>query len=208
MSDIMQITEFFKHCSWIFSKENDLSDITWAMCMSSENFRNDFLHFFFPNIEIKEDIRIEREKTKDDSRPDFHIENGEDIFLIENKINDKNHHFDQYVKTFNIKPENLGYITNYEIDKKYLDKKYSIKTWEELYNKFSSDIKDENQKDELLLKGYLEYVKAVCGIIKINKVMKLDGIYSLFSLMEILKTLSQRKTEDFELTPWYSNRWN
>jgi hypothetical protein len=64
----MQIKDFFKHFSWKFAKENDLSDITWAMCMASENFRDTFLHFFFPNMIIDKDITIEREKAEEDSR--------------------------------------------------------------------------------------------------------------------------------------------
>ena len=86
----MQVTDFFKYCSGKFYKENDLSDITWAICRSSSFFKDSFLHFFFPDMNIKKDISMEREKSEDDSRPDFYINNGGEIYLIENKINDKN----------------------------------------------------------------------------------------------------------------------
>ena len=59
----MQIIDYFKYCSWKFAKENDLSDITWAMCMSSEVFRDSFLLFFFPNMVIEKDILIPRIMT-------------------------------------------------------------------------------------------------------------------------------------------------
>ena len=54
--------DFFRFLSDKFRKENDLSDITWAMCQSCESFRQYFLKFFFPEIQLDEDISIEREK--------------------------------------------------------------------------------------------------------------------------------------------------
>ena len=184
-----------------------MSDITWAMCQSCESFRDAFLRFFFPEIQIEKSIIIEREKSEDDSRPDFYIENNGKIYLIENKIYDTNHHFGQYDYTFNVDPNRFGYITNYEIfDDNIRQKGYRLHTWEELYNYFSkkTPVTDEEKP---LLKGYLEYIKNVCGIIKIEKPMKLDGIYSLFSLMEIFeKKLAKREEELFSVSFYNSNK--
>ncbi len=202
----MQIIDYFKYCSWKFAKENDLSDITWAMCMSSEVFRDSFLLFFFPNMVIEKDILIEREKSADDSRPDFYINNGGVTYLIENKINDRNHHFGQYDVAFHVTPEKFGYITNYKIyEKEIIDKKYPLRTWEELYDRFSERIPEETE-EKFLWEGYLEYVKNVCGIIKIDKPMKLEGLYSLFSLIEILeKKLCDRDTDEFRVKKYNMN---
>lgn len=199
--------EFFRSVSYKFRKENDLSDITWAMCQSCETFRNTFLKFFFPEIQIDGNVYIEREKSEEDSRPDFFIENGGVIYLIENKIYDTNHHFGQYDVTFNIAPSKFGYITNYCIDDEVIRKKgYRLHTWEELYNSFSKILTD-NTEEVQLWHGYLEYVKNVCGIIKIEEPMKLDGIYSLFSLMEIIeKKLTNRKEDLFEVKLYNSNK--
>lgn len=202
----MQIKDFFKHFSWKFAKENDLSDITWAMCMASENFRDTFLHFFFPNMIIDKDITIEREKAEEDSRPDFYIDNRGVVFLIENKINDKNHHFGQYDDTFKVTPQRFGYITNYTIfDKNILEEGYSLKTWKELYDHFLLFMPDNNE-EKLLWEGYLEYVKNVCGIVIIDKLMKLEGIYSLYSLMEIIeKKLCDRENSEFTIKKYNMN---
>ena len=94
------------------NKENDLSDITWALCNASHKFKEVFLKFFFPEIQISPDVVIEREISKDDSRPDFVIHNGSELYIIENKINDQAHHFGQYEKAFKVTPERFGYIAN------------------------------------------------------------------------------------------------
>ena len=75
----MQTKDFFETLSFRLKNENDLSDITWAMCLSCESFRNDFLHFFFPEMVIDKNISIEREVSENDSRPDFLIENKDRI---------------------------------------------------------------------------------------------------------------------------------
>lgn len=199
--------DFFRSVSYKFRKENDLSDITWAMCQSCESFRNSFLKFFFPDIQINRNISIERERFEKDSRPDFYIDNGGELYLIENKIYDTNHHFGQYDLTFNVPPRRFGYITNYIIDDEVIRKNgYKLHTWEELFYVFIKNFPD-NVEEQQLWKGYLEYVKNVCGIIKIDEPMKLDGIYSLFSLMEILeKKLTNRKEELFEVRLYNTNK--
>lgn len=199
--------DFFRFLSYKFRKENDLSDITWAMCQSCESFRQSFLTFFFPEIQLDEDICIEREKSEEDSRPDFFINNGDVIYLIENKINDTSHHFGQYDKTFGIPPQRFGYITNYRIDDDAINKEgYRLHTWEELFDNFSNNL-PEQKEDQQLWKGYLEFVKNVCGIIKIERPMKLDGIYSFFSLMEILeKKLATRNEQQFAVKFYDRNK--
>lgn len=203
----MHTQEFFKYVSQKFRKENDLSDITWAMCQSCESFRDAFLKFFFPEIQIEKSISIEREKAEDDSRPDFFIENNSEIYLIENKINDTNHHFGQYDTTFNISPNHFGYITNYVIyDENVRKGGYRLHTWEELYNSFLNKLPD-NYEEQRLWKGYLDYVKNVCGIIKIDKPMNLNGLTSLSSFVEILdKPLSNRNEDDFSLSLYDKNK--
>ena len=199
--------DFFRFLSDKFRKENDLSDITWAMCQSCESFRQYFLKFFFPEIQLDEDISIEREKSEEDSRPDFFIDNGGVIYLIENKINDTSHHFGQYDQTFGIPPQRFGYITNYRIDDEAINKEgYRLHTWEELFDNFSNNL-PKKEEDQQLWKGYLEFVKNVCGIIKIDKPMKLNGIYSLFSLMEIFeKKLATREEKQFAVKFYERNK--
>lgn len=180
--------------------ENDLSDITWALCLSSHSFQSLFLNFFFPDTEFLNITRFEREKSEGDSRPDFLIENNGIIYLIECKIYDRNHHFEQYTSTFKIPNERLGYITNY----KMTQNGFSVKTWEELYDHVTNNI-PESENEKALWTGYLKYLKSVCGIIKITKKMDLKGMYSLYSFTELLKKLVNRTKTNFELR-YYSNK--
>ena len=202
----MQIQDFFRFISYKFRTENDLSDITWAMCQSCESFRDSFLKFFFPHIKVDKSISIEREKSESDSRPDFYVDNGGELYLIENKIYDTNHHFGQYDNTFNVDPDRFGYITNYRIDSdEIIIKGYRLHTWEELYDTLSKKIPDDEEELQLW-HGYLEYLKNVCEIIKIEKPMKLDGIYSLFSLMQLFGKLTKREEEQFKILTYNTNK--
>lgn len=200
--------QFFSCLSKRMYNENRLSDITWALCKVSDNFKYVFINFFFEDLE-KEDCRkieIEREKQQDEGRPDFYFEFDNKVFIVENKINDPNHHFHQYLQICK-EPLYLGYITNYVIKdedeiyengnvikwKELYNEGFRAHTWEELYDYMNTYIKNNsnalNDEEINFWEGYLEYVKKVCSIIKIKKVMKIDGLYSLFSLMTILEKL-------------------
>ena len=199
------ISQFFNSLSIKFRKENDLSDITWAMCQACDSFRNAFLCFFFKDFDTSADVIIEREKSEDDCRPDFVIDCNGETYIIENKIYDTNHHFGQYDKAFNVTPQRIGYIANYPItDKEIVSKGYPIRTWEQLYESFLNNL-PEDEEDKIIWKGYLCYLKNVCNIIKIEIPMKLNGIHSLYSLIKVFEKLSNRIEEDFELFIYHSN---
>ena len=200
--------QFFASLADRVYNENRLSDITWVMCQISDDFKFSFVKFFFKDLE-KEDCRIieiEREIQQDEGRPDFYFEFDNKVFLIENKINDRNHHFHQYLQTCK-DPSHLGYITNYTIKdeddinengnvnkwKELYNEGFRVHTWEEFYDYMKTSMEKDpytlNEEERSLWEGYLVYVKKVCSIIKINKVMKLDGLYSLYSFVAILKKL-------------------
>lgn len=153
------LLKFFGELATYFRKENDLSDVTVALCNADNEFKEIFLKFFFPQINVSEVSNILREVPDDsakDSRVDILIKtNDENIsYLIEVKIYDQNHHFGQYEKAYRIPKERFGYITNYNCKKEG----YVIKTWEEFYN---NCCKNSNNP---FIKAYGEYLKNVCGI--------------------------------------------
>lgn len=212
--------QFFSFLSDRMYNENRLSDITWALCQVSDNFKYSFVKFFFKDLK-KEDCReieIEREKQQEDGRPDFYFEFDNKVFLIENKIKDPNHHFHQYLNTCE-EPSHLGYITNYAIEdeddindngsvikwKELYNEGFRVHTWEEFYDYMNTYIKNNsntlNEEERNLWEGYLEYVKKLCSIIKINKIMKIDGLFSLFSLMTILEKICREgKSNNYTLS--------
>lgn len=205
VSQNSMITRFLESLSYRVNNENALSDITWSLCNSSPTFREVFLKFFFPDMQISPDVEIEREIAANDSRPDFVIYNGEETYLIENKINDHNHHFGQYDKTFNVAPERFGYIANYVIPQPKQDKHYQIRTWEGFY-RYLGTVHTENEQEHSLFEGFRVYLKNVCNIIEFTKPMNVEGIYSLYQLMEILNKLCNREEETYVVKVYNQNR--
>ena len=70
MAKIM-LAEFISNLSYRFRSENNLSDVTWTLCQTSDKFQCVFLRFFFPWMdEDCGEIYILREQSNDDSSPD------------------------------------------------------------------------------------------------------------------------------------------
>lgn len=183
--------EFFKQLSMYYDKENDLSNITCVMCNSSVFFKEKFIHFFFPELDVNSITSIQREVCDDDdmhSRVDMFITvAGDDKpYLIEVKIYDENHHFGQYEVAYKVPKERLGYITNY-VCTEGIEKGYDVKTWNEWYNVLTDSlplIKDEEEKH--LAQGYLVYLREVCGICNIVTSLEFDD-HSEKSFMDSLR---------------------
>lgn len=77
-----------------------------VLCNTSPRFRDYFLHYFFPKMQVERSVILDREISKDGSRVDFIIHNKNETYIIENKINDKNHHFGVGFTTKKIGPKN------------------------------------------------------------------------------------------------------
>lgn len=151
--------KFFGGLANFFRKENDLSDVTVALCNADDEFKKVFLDFFFPQINVDELEPLRREvpdNSLKDSRVDILIETKDKRtqYLIEVKIYDQNHHFGQYETAYKVSKEQFGYITNYRCKKEG----YIVKTWEDFYN---DCCKNSNNP---LIKAYGEYLNNVCGI--------------------------------------------
>ena len=167
---------FFQSLAERKKNENDLSDVTYALCQSDEVFKQFFLDFFFGDGKIdihKEKVEIVREQSYDEGRPDFTVNVGNDTYLIEVKIWDSNHHFDQYRSILEKKNEatgHLGYIANYtikdddlsELDKNALkvvcDNGRTVKTWKQLVSR----LEKYQSFNDAVIKSYLSFVRNVC----------------------------------------------
>ena len=183
------VESFISNLSKRLYNENDLSDITWTMCVTSDNFLEAFLGFFFPDEKFGK-VSIQREVSDEDSRPDFYFEHDGKIYLIECKIGDRNHHFEQYTTHYEIPNERLGYITNYPMRKEG----FVVHTWTDLYLYLSKCIPQEELE---LWIGYLKYVKQVCNIFIPKQPMNLDGMYSLYTFYKLLDEVFVCDNEKF-----------
>lgn len=177
---------FFEALSHRLRHENDLSDMVYALCASNPQFKQFFLNFFFPDKNLKkEEVSINREVSYDDgSRPDFEIRSGDDIYFVEAKIWDRNHHFGQYAQTLSHfkgyssdeVASHLGYITNYAIKKSELleadqgvfDKVSAcrgVRTWQEFraeLEKCAGKLEDQYWATGEDIQGFVVYCKKVC----------------------------------------------
>lgn len=197
------IISFFKRIGSFLQNENDLSDITCAICHSSENFKKWFIGFFFPNLDVSKISTIEREvpdEKENHSRVDLMIRLVNDPlpYLIEVKIYDRHHHFGQYEDAYGVDRNRLGYITNYIC---YEGKKlgYDVKTWNEWYSILESHILSFPESEEKsLCSGYLVYLKQVCGFANVVKSLSADKD-TLEELMKTMKASLIACYEDLEL---------
>mgnify|MGYP004666717205 CR=1 FL=1 len=169
------LSSFFSALAERAYKENDLSDVTYALLEANKAFRQFFLDFFFPHEGlVGEKVVIEREHVLGDSRPDFWIRSGSEVYLVEVKIWDGGHHFEQYHKILGEEGAKdgrwarLGYIANYSLcdvnvcedgtSRKASELGCGLHTWEEFAKRLESD----DCSGDPLVQGYLDYLKRVC----------------------------------------------
>lgn len=192
---------FFGALSSKFRKENDLSDLTWAMIVSSPFFKEKWLRFFFSEdlLQFDDVSSIDREVIDEQglgSRADFVIKTfGGDVFVIEVKIGDTNHHFGQYEKAYRISRDHFGYIVNYPL----IVEGYTIKQWKEFYVGLHSSIDsivDEEEKN--LVSGYCNYLKNVCFIMTVDHLIDIERLASLCDLAKAFQLVISQPHDDFE----------
>ena len=193
------ISCFFANLAPRFGKENDLSDMTWAMCQASPCFMEEWIHFFFKDLDVKDIEYIEREVPDDDnsgSRVDFRITVKDDSkpYLIEVKIWDQNHHFGQYEKAYKVGKERLGYITNYHLIKEG----YDVKQWREFYDTLKSGLENNSfaEEEAALIRGYCEYLKNTCGFVMITEKIDITKMTSLYDLTLVLREVAEQLKDD------------
>ncbi len=177
----VELKAFFEALARRLSKENHLSEVTYALCQSDEVFKQFFLDFFFGNgtIDVYRDkVEITREQSFNNGRPDFTIRVGNrEVYLVEVKIWDDKHHFADYRKILEDEYDSqkeavghLGYISNYIINKENLSENdrdayeiicqdgSTVKTWKD----FASRLEAYQAFNDPVIKGYLNYIRSVC----------------------------------------------
>ena len=181
------LVSFFQAFAERAYKENDLSDVTYAVCRSDERFMQLMLEFFFgKNVRVDNVKTFEREHSVDMGRPDFWIETKDgEVYIIEVKIGDWKQHFEQYHELLKrqklLKSDqawgHLGYIANYKLvtteNGKGINEHCHIRTWQE----FKLAIEKSDCMNNQLVEAYVQYLKSVCHFyeVKIPDGWKMHG---------------------------------
>ena len=195
------IDSFFSALTTRFRNENDLSDFTWAMIQSSPFFKEQWFDFFFKEkLSVDRIDSVERESMDFQSmgsRADFVINTLDgDRFVIEVKINDTNHHFDQYVKAYKIPNDHLGYITNYP--KK--EEGFIVKEWKDFYYSLKSSSDDlQNNEEKDMIRGYCTYLENICSIMDVKNIIDIEKMSSLYDLTKAFKLIVERSTDKYQV---------
>lgn len=190
-------------------KENHLSDVTWALAKNCPEFQKIFAEFF--GFGFNPNLRTEI--TREDSigkrnRVDILIENGDTVFVVENKIYGKDCHIEQYGRVKKVHDKSvgkLGLITNYRIDERLgvKSRNYNFtdpRTWEEFTQCLEGNLRSGvvSSEWEEVIAGYVEYVKGACSIMKIKEI-RFDSITSLVYFNRLVKkTILQFQSEKFD----------
>lgn len=174
-------------------KENDLSDMTYALCAGNREFRQFFLDFFFRDSRLNaEEVDIYREWTDDaGNRPDFYIidENDKRHYFVEVKLWDGNLHFNDYRKSLDelnsgggqsgtsVSTINLGYIAAYKIDTTKIDERCSVHTWLEFY----TELKKLSFLNDSAIRGYGKFLCSVAGLERADQSEEDVRVYTAFN---------------------------
>jgi hypothetical protein len=203
---LMETDVFFSKLAERLSSENDLSDITWALCSSNDAFQKIFLDYCFKES-IKNDIYdIEREFVKDNKRPDFVItDNEKGKYLLEVKIKDQDIHED-YKKIF--KDFTRAFIDNYPFPENEKNKKIYdyYGTWHELIDIIERKIKNNNGLNNTIVKGYLSYLKSVTNYFK-GETMNLYSLSSLNTFSKTIKDIIEETVSKIQLKYAGGDEW-
>jgi hypothetical protein len=185
-----EVKEFISGLVERFNKENDLSDVTYAMCRASGKFRRFFLKYCFDKKIDTDDLTREFDDKKS-SIPDFYFHESGNERIIEVKIYDGNQHFEQYEKDF--PGAEFSFIANYDANYKFgndsgwekTKEKWKIKTWKGFCAKLEESPllgKSSLTESDFLVRVYLKFLREVIKMpefkeVNIGKVTDLPKFY-------------------------------
>lgn len=199
------LNNFFKNLAVRLYNENDLSDVTWSLAQTSPVFLEVFMEHFGFKVDGVKPISIERERMLDlNNRPDFCVINGDKKFIIESKLNGTDYHIQAYSvfqKTQNI--AGFALIVNHAIDhdsSEMLRKNnWTVSQWEDFKDRLETGLAGNrfSVEESLLVRAYINFIKGVCGIMEIKK-MVFDNLISLYHFNRLMgKLVSDFKHKDF-----------
>jgi hypothetical protein len=161
MADDDSIVAFFRYLATRCCQELHLSDVTYAMLEAVPEFKKDFVHFFYPDLPVEEEIEVLRECVlpTGGGQPDFLFRAPSWRLIVENKLDDPHHHFEQYSGA---DPNaRLGLIANHQVQQGPNNVRWRLRSWVEFIDQFEHKV---YPGAAALFSGYLRYIREVCGM--------------------------------------------
>jgi hypothetical protein len=182
---------FFSNLARRLNSENDISDITWALCRTNDHFQKFFLGYCFENSITRDIDFIEREIPEEDFRLDFLIQDIDGSrYLLEVKKYDRNVHKEYKKLNFNKR----AFIANYSMAKQSVYD-HTV-TWHNFIDTLMAEIKKNTELNNSLIKGYLAYLIGATDYYK-GATMNLTGFQSLDIFVKTLNDIvNQSKIQD------------
>lgn len=179
---------FFYRLAERRNRENDLSDITWALFRASRPFATAFAQFLgITNLSVSS-LDISRETPLgDDSRVDLVVTHGDHTTYVEVKIYDTNYHLAQYAGRIAQQADSsLVLLVNHDLrneDRREAEQLgWRIRKWRTLVEHI-----ELARPDSTLIQSYLRYVRRVCNMIELLPIrFDADSMYSLKVLHALL----------------------
>jgi len=223
------LERFFACLSERMYKENDLSDITYALINTSEDFKRIFISFITKSGKKQAqcaNYEVSREFPLDDrNRPDFLFIGGNEAILLENKVWDRDYHFKdysdallnqmsshmQYQAYHPLKALISAHILGNQDIQSGKNHGFEISYWHDFIallkdeiakGAFAANKYKDDQKD--LINGYVKYLEEVVKVPEIGRIQftkeTLKSIIDLSALMKLIVRQHHSQNYDYELT--------
>jgi hypothetical protein len=204
---VSEFDQFFKTLVRRLRNETHLSDITYTAIEVVPGLKEDFVHYFFPNLNTREDIELTREfrVPSGDGQPDFVFRAESWDLIVENKIWDRHYHFEQYGRA-PLGPGRplpyVGLIANHPVTLPgSLSGNWQFRHWMNFVDEFSTNDKQYG-KFHAVFEAYLSYVKEICTVAEFKKfAFTPESLFALTHFVRMAERAVQNTSSaSYELT--------
>jgi hypothetical protein len=151
------------------------------------------------DLDFSRPVEIEREyPLGDGSRVDlaFLQDDGDSIYLLENKIYDQDYHFEYEMTPVGKKAKALGLVSAHKVLASHSEK-WKVLTWNQVVGKLKTERFTEAQP---LVDAFCKYIERVCQMLKIERIDTLGAqLQSLFFFCNLARAIiEEHKSANYD----------
>lgn len=205
-----EVADFFSRFAERRYRENELSDVTWALCHAVPKFAEVLAQFIGIEVSSGTAVKVDREVDLGaGNRIDISCSVDSVTIFVEVKIYDRNYHLRQYAQRIVGRPgSRLVLLTNHVLDREQqIEAKqlgWSVCSWRD----FVSRVESAFHSDDVLVDAYLRYVRRVCNMVELREIrFDPNSLYSLVSLNALIEeVIGGTSHDDFTYSRYKSSR--